>query len=117
MTKPEEVAYHEAGHAVAACLRPRALGVRSVSIEPGRTTEGRTHRLIDPNTRPPKLNLQRTVDEIVVLLAGPQAEERFAGHSDEDGARSDYERALSLAQRCARPLAVEDVRAILQAAL
>lgn len=110
-TKSIATAYHEAGHAVAASIRPRARRVSSVSIEPDEFTAGRIHRceeaVSEPSSEPIRLDLPQLVDEIVVLLAGPQAELRFTGFFDSLGANNDYERAISLATKYGHVLDID----------
>ena len=77
----ERVAYHEAGHAVAAIALRRA--VKLVSIVPRGDTNGRTVKQKLPSTFRPghDARTSRFVErDIMISLAGPVAQEKFQGH-------------------------------------
>src|SRR6185437_15760265 len=93
--KMEAVAYHEAGHAVAALLLHRPL--RYVTIVPDKARGTLGHDLT-PRRR---TILER---EIMVLLAGEVAEREFRGWHNRVGSRSDYEKA----HNCARAICATD---------
>jgi hypothetical protein len=112
----EATAYHEAGHAVALFLLGRSPG--ATSIEPGVDKHGdpmlgfnkspaplRAGTLTDPREVTaggvPELvphQRKRVEEEIIVLFAGPAAEERFLGHANHEWAGGDHARVLALAR-------------------
>jgi hypothetical protein len=85
----EAIAYHEAGHAVAALLLHRPL--RYVTIVPDKE-RGILGYDLTPRRR---TSLER---EIMVFLAGEVAEEEFRGWRNRVGSRSDYAKAHSYAR-------------------
>jgi hypothetical protein len=97
--KMEAVAYHEAGHAVAALLLHRPL--RYVSIVPDKE-----RGILGYDLMPRRRTLLER--EIMVLLAGEVAEEEFRGWRNRVGARSDYDKA----HKCARAICETDEEAV-----
>lgn len=100
----EAVAYHEAGHAVVSIRHRRAF--RLVTIVP--TLEHNTLGHVWYRPRPkwmrPDLDdsprIARWIEnEVLVCLAGPAAERRFTGRSNDVGAGSDHRHAVDLALR------------------
>jgi cell division protease FtsH len=90
------VAYHEAGHAVAAELAPTAEPVRKVSIVPrGAAALGFMQQLLEDRYL---LQEDELLDRLVVLLGGRAAESLAFGQFS-TGASNDLERATTLARR------------------
>jgi hypothetical protein len=97
------VAYHEAGHAVAAIRFRRAF--KSVTVVPGEDNLGHARMfdvpqsVIDDDTAGPDNFAGRHIIEkaILVSLAGPAAEREFVGRFDHRGAGSDYQNCVDLA--------------------
>jgi hypothetical protein len=102
ITYRERAAYNEAGHAVAR----QALGLRvgRVTIKPdskagsaGSCSDGHAlRREHDPESDSSDKNRLRMERDVQVLLAGHEAERRFAGRANHEGARDDRERAIDL---------------------
>lgn len=103
-TAVERTAYHEAGHAVAACLLHRAF--KYATILPGGSgvmrsdghvclTKLRTDFHHEPVPSP--RSRRRIEREIIFLGAGDAAEWCLPGRHDRSGARWDKDRALELA--------------------
>lgn len=90
------VAYHEAGHAVAAWLLPHADPVRKVTIIPRGRALGVTEQLPGED----QVNYSRTylLDRIAVMLGGRTAEELAIGDIT-TGAENDLLEATRLARR------------------
>ncbi len=93
-------AHHEAGHAVVALM----LGIRfrHVTIESNATSLGHVRmRAWDKRSRPdvsmPPATRVRLERDILISLAGPEAERRFTGRRNHVGAGSDYEQAADKA--------------------
>jgi len=94
------IAYHEAGHAVAALVLHRRF--RHVTIEPDEDSGGhiawslggpRVSELANSERR-----LRARIERgIIVTYAGPLAEARYTGRKNHVGARDDYKKALELA--------------------
>jgi hypothetical protein len=101
--KLERVAYHEAGHAVAALELRRAF--RYVSVIPGEDNLG--HVLMRPvpgsvregmSWSDPKAHRWLEL-ECLILLSGPAAEAEFVGRYNHVGAGSDYRECVDVALR------------------
>lgn len=95
----KSTAFHEAGHAVA-CLE-LGRGFRYVTIVPDPDDNSLGHvkftrwRLQFDENSPLTPRLQQTLErDIVIAMAGPYAEERFAGVYNEAGAGSDHQSAV-----------------------
>jgi hypothetical protein len=97
----EATAYHEAGHAVASFYLGR--GVREVSIihDVQHGTLGRVRNYRLPAFRPEMMMDARTRTTaercILILLAGPEAERRYKGRSNQNGACYDRDAVADLA--------------------
>jgi hypothetical protein len=87
-------AFHEAGHAVMAIVLRRRW--RAISIEPDEDAYGRTYMAklgerfrpdIEVNTRT-RITIER---EVMIFLAGPEAERLKTGRRNNVGARHDYQ--------------------------
>ena len=90
------IAYHEAGHALVACVLPNADPLHKVTIIPRGMALGLTMQLpVDD-----KVNVHREYldSEIAILMGGRIAEEIFLGRAT-TGARSDIERATELSRK------------------
>ena len=94
------IAYHEAGHAVAAHYHN--LAPRSLSIIPDQTSLGRYIHVpyfqnINPDYDASPRAQRRIENMVIVLLAGPQAQRRChpKGHWKKN-AQGDWERAVNL---------------------
>ncbi len=89
------IAYHEAGHAFA-CWK-LGVGIRSVTIKPDADSLGYVHHnnVIKNDGR--NSNSMRTrisfENDILISLAGPEAERRFAGRTNHDSAWGDFKHA------------------------
>ena len=89
-------AYHEAGHALAAFLQPKADPLHKVTIIPRGMALGVTQQLpVDDKHTYDREYLETT---LTVLMGGRAAEELFMGHLT-TGAGNDIERATELARR------------------
>ncbi len=98
----ELTAYREAGHAVAAIELRRVI--RYVTIVPEVDALGHILKTLPPKTLRPDIECDRRAvawmeREILIGLAGPAAEERFAGRRNHIGVSSDYRNAIDLAAR------------------
>ena len=87
-------AFHEAGHAVMATVLRK--GWREVSIEPDEDAFGRTYMAkLGERFRPDIEVSTRTRNiierEVMIFLAGPEAERFKTGRRNDVGARHDYE--------------------------
>lgn len=92
------VAVHEAGHAVAATLSPKADPVHQATIVPRGKSLGAVLRLPEKD----RLNVPKAVLEadLIVLMAGRAAEECFFdANGVTTGAESDIEQATNIATR------------------
>lgn len=95
-SKQEAVAYHEAGHAVMAYHRQR--GMKYATIEAAERGGGHLQHTKTPGFRPDRKNQDaRIKDEILILLAGPQAERKKRGRWNHKGAAADGHTAVDLA--------------------
>jgi cell division protease FtsH len=89
-------AYHEAGHALLACVLPNADPLHKVSIIPRGMALGVTMQLpIDDKHSYSKVYLE---DQLAILMAGRIAEEKFMNHIT-TGAGNDIERASEMARK------------------
>jgi hypothetical protein len=96
-----EIAYHEAGHAVAAAVLRRSL--RAVSIVPREDAAGwaaRRQPLLRPNPSVTSIRRYRQLreDHLTCCMAGPLAERVHAHTFNRDGAQGDAELAANLAR-------------------
>lgn len=89
------VAYHEAGHTLAAVILPNTDPVNKVTIIPRGLSLGATHSLPEEDRR--LYFKDYLLDEISVLLGGRVAEE-LLGEGVTNGASNDIERATQLAK-------------------
>jgi hypothetical protein len=99
-SKLEAVAYHEAGHAVAALELGHQIG--SVSISPAAESLGRVQFKPPPEWFAPDIEINERhrlfiEEEILIDLAGDAAWRRFMGRSNRIGSRSDDHSAVDLA--------------------
>jgi cell division protease FtsH len=92
----EVVAYHEAGHALAAAKTPKADKVRKVTIIPRGMAGGYT--LILPDEDRYLANRTKFEAELVTMLGGRAAEETIFSRIT-TGASNDLERATELARK------------------
>lgn len=100
------VAYHEAGHALAAARMPEADKVRKVTIIPRGMAGGYT--MILPDEDRYLANRTKFEAELVTMLGGRAAEEtRF--HRVTTGASNDLERATELARKMVMEFGMSDV--------
>ena len=93
-------AYHEAGHAVAACAMQRPIA--EVSIIADLDSRGRCVHRPWPSSLPRGIEIEREESrrleaEIITCLAGDVAQARLTGWGDSPGAESDMEAALAIA--------------------
>lgn len=99
MIMPEEerrnTAYHEAGHALVACLLPKTDPVHKVTIIPRGRALGVTMQL--PEGDRYSMDKERLLNMIAVLFGGRIAEEVFM-HQMTTGASNDFERATQIAR-------------------
>jgi len=77
-------AYHEAGHAVAACVLHLVLRQKGISIIPDEDSDGRTHLVHPMRNSKPEIdrsdrNQIRAERYAVVVLAGREAQLRYRG--------------------------------------
>ena len=107
-TSREDVAYHEAGHAVAHWRHDYDRPVDKVTVKPGEGYLGRVE-----STLPPQVmaaidrgeEWTAEVDgligrEVIATLAGPAAEARHRGRENPAGAGSDHRTVMGFAYRC-----------------
>jgi cell division protease FtsH len=103
----EIVAYHEAGHAVAAVLTPQSgVTIQKVTIIPRGPTGGTTW--MAPDSEDTMMSKRMMEANIVTLLAGRAAEEIVFGDIT-SGAVSDLDRASQLARAMVRQYGMSDV--------
>lgn len=93
------MAYHEAGHAVVACLVGRPF--EYVTIAPSDDTLGHVRyglpsSVLDVEARD-RLTERAIGRTVLTALAGPEAEASFAGRYSHVGAAGDWEAATSIA--------------------
>ena len=98
-------AYHEAGHAVVMKLLPHADPVHQISIIPRGMAGGYTMHL--PEKDRSYMSSKKLRDEIVGLLGGRVAEKLVLGDIS-TGAKSDIERATSIARRMVMEFGMSD---------
>ncbi len=101
----EVVAYHEAGHALAAAKTPEADKVRKVTIIPRGMAGGYT--LILPDEDRYLANRTKFEAELVTMLGGRAAEE-IVFHRITTGASNDLERATELARKMIMEFGMSD---------
>ncbi len=107
---PRLAAYHEAGHAVAACFRPRAGRTTRVTIRPADLAEG------DAGVHWSTLEPGAAADEecarasAVVSLAGPEVDRRLIGAELTCGS-ADYEAVRELLFRAFFDREIEEAAA------
>jgi cell division protease FtsH len=101
----EVVAYHEAGHALAAAKTPKADKVRKVTIIPRGMAGGYT--LILPDEDRYLANRTKFEAELVTMLGGRAAEE-IVFHRITTGASNDLERATELARKMIMEFGMSD---------
>ncbi len=99
------IAYHEAGHALAASKMPEADKVRKVSIIPRGMAGGYTITL--PEEDRYLTNLAKFQADLVTMLGGRAAEETVFQRAT-TGASNDLERATSLARRMVMEYGMSD---------
>jgi hypothetical protein len=95
------VAYHEAGHAVAAYLL-KVHRIRSISIIPDAETEGRVHHSKPGKTYHPEWDTgprtrSKTEKMIMLCLAGDMAENMLLKRDSRNTRLTDYDTAVDLA--------------------
>jgi cell division protease FtsH len=99
MIMPEEerrnTAYHEAGHALVACMLPKTDPVHKVTIIPRGRALGVTMQL--PEGDRYSMDKERLLNMIAVLFGGRIAEEVFMNQMT-TGASNDFERATQIAR-------------------
>jgi len=88
-------AYHEAGHAIVACMTPFATPVHKVTIIPRGMAGGYTSLLPEERSYESKEHL---IAMITLSMGGRAAESIVFGHYT-TGARSDIQRSTDIAQR------------------
>lgn len=98
-------AYHEAGHAVVMKLLPHADPVHQISIIPRGMAGGYTMHL--PEKDRSYMSSRKLRDEIVGLLGGRVAEKLVLGDIS-TGAKSDIERATSIARKMVMEFGMSD---------
>ncbi len=101
------VAYHEAGHAIAAELLPTQDPVRKVSIVP-RGIGALGYTLQKPREDRYLMSRQEILDRLVVLLGGRVAEQRTFGDAS-TGAQDDLVNATDIARKMVRELGMGGV--------
>lgn len=108
---PEEMkltAYHEAGHAVAACLCPHSDPVHKATIVPRGRALGMVIRL--PERDRVSVSIAKLKDDLIVLMAGRAAEEIVFGKDMvTTGASADIEAATGLARNMVLNWGLSDV--------
>jgi hypothetical protein len=95
----QELAYHEAGHAVAQIeFKHSFKHVTIVRTEPplGHVEPGRKPKSINLDSYLPPRAARWIEDEILICLAGPAAEFRIKGRYNWRGARGDMDRVFEL---------------------
>jgi ATP-dependent Zn protease len=92
-----ESAYHEAGHAVVACIL--GIAVERVTIEEDQRLgfTGRTFRKILKTDASPRVIVRRRRNDLAVHVAGPIAELRFNPNANREAFSHDYTEAERLA--------------------
>jgi cell division protease FtsH len=104
----EIVAYHEAGHAVAAALTPEAeIGVQKVTIVPRGMAGGVTWLTPEKEETALSMTKKRMEAQLVYMLAGRAAEE-IVFEDVTAGAVSDLERATSVARSMVKQYGMSD---------
>jgi cell division protease FtsH len=102
------VAYHEAGHAVAAALTPEAdIRVQKVTIVPRGMAGGVTWLVPDKDETALSMTKKRMEAQLVYMLAGRAAEEIIFDDVTA-GAVSDLERSTSIARSMVRNYGMSD---------
>jgi cell division protease FtsH len=95
-TEKRRVAFHEAGHALLACLLPHTDPLERVSIIPRGRSLGATEQL--PEEERYNFSESYLKDRIEVMLGGRVAEKLIFGETS-SGAENDLQQATSLARR------------------
>ena len=94
-------AHHEAGHVVA--MHAQRIKVQRATIAPAAEYEGRvTHHRSPALLRgisDARLSNRQVEAHVLVFLAGPEAERKFAGRYSHVGARDDRDKAVELLTR------------------
>ncbi len=104
----EVVAYHEAGHAVAAALTPEAeIAVQKVTIVPRGQAGGVTWLTPEKDETALSMTKRRMEAQLVYMLAGRAAEE-LVFQDVTAGAVSDLERASNIARAMVRAYGMSD---------
>ena len=104
----EVVAYHEAGHAVAAALTPEAeIAVQKVTIVPRGQAGGVTWLTPEKDETALSMTKRRMEAQLVYMLAGRAAEE-IVFQDVTAGAVSDLERASNIARAMVRAYGMSD---------
>jgi cell division protease FtsH len=104
----EVVAYHEAGHAVAAALTPEAeIAVQKVTIVPRGAAGGVTWLTPEKEENAISMTKKRMEAQLVYMLAGRAAEE-IVFEDVTAGAVSDLERASAVARSMVRQYGMSD---------
>ncbi len=104
----EIVAYHEAGHAVAAALTPEAeIAVQKVTIVPRGMAGGVTWLTPEKDETALSMTKKRMEAQLVYMLAGRAAEE-IVFEDVTAGAVSDLERASNIARNMVRAYGMSD---------
>jgi cell division protease FtsH len=92
----EQMAYHEAGHALVAALLPNADPVHKVTIVPRGHAMGVTQQL--PEKDRYVIGRQLLIDRVAVMMGGRAAEQLVLGYPT-SGAESDLKEATNLARK------------------
>jgi cell division protease FtsH len=92
----EVIAYHEAGHALVACMIPGADPIEKVTIVPRGRSLGATYQL--PVDERHNLGRDYLLGKIAIIMGGRVAEE-IVFHEITNGAKGDIDMATHLARR------------------
>ncbi|HET9887880.1 MAG TPA: AAA family ATPase, partial [bacterium] len=92
----EVIAYHEAGHALVACMVPGADPIEKVTIVPRGRSLGATYQL--PVDERHNLGRDYLLGKIAIIMGGRVAEE-IVFHEITNGAKGDIDMATHLARR------------------
>ena len=102
----KNTAYHESGHAVVACLLPKADPVHKVTIIPRGRALGVTMQL--PTEDRFSMEREEILQRISVMFGGRIAEEVFMNQMT-TGASNDFERATDLARQMVTQWGMSDI--------